>query len=86
YERQGGQLRHHAGEEAALRDVVADQVRRLGETHAEIERLEAAVREQGDHLGRTYAEIERLNTLIRTMEESRAWRLHQWLQRTRRPD
>lgn len=86
FERQAEQLRHHAGEEAALREVATDQERRLGETHAEISRLEAAVREQGDHLGRTYAEIERLNTLIRTMEETRAWRLHQWLQRTRRPD
>ena len=37
--------------------------------------------EQGAALGRTYAEIERLNALIRTMESTRAWRLHQWWQR-----
>lgn len=31
----------------------------------------------------TYDEIQRLNSLIETMEETRAWRLHQWVQARR---
>jgi LmbE family N-acetylglucosaminyl deacetylase len=77
--------RFHAanGEIAALKDerrLVDAEVRRLA---AEDGKLRAAVQEQTEHLGRTYAEIERLNGLIRTMESSRAWRAHQWLQRRR---
>ncbi|HVS63142.1 MAG TPA: PIG-L family deacetylase [Thermoanaerobaculia bacterium] len=46
-------------------------------------RLRAAIQEQGEHQSRLYAEIERLNGLIGTMEQTRAWRLHQLLQRRR---
>lgn len=81
YRRVEEQMRHHAAEEQALRQVVEEQEEHLGQTHGEIQRLEAAVREQGDHLERTYAEIQRLNQLIESMEQTRAWRLHQWIQR-----
>ncbi|MDY7095693.1 MAG: PIG-L family deacetylase [Acidobacteriota bacterium] len=81
YQRVEEQMRHHAAEEEALRRVVGEQEEHLGQTHAEIQRLEAAVREQSEHLERTYAEIQRLNQLIESMEQTRAWRLHQWLQR-----
>jgi uncharacterized coiled-coil DUF342 family protein len=59
-----------------------------GQLRAEVQRLydqekqlRAAVDDQTAHLGRTYAEIERLNRLIRDMQATRAWRLHQWMQR-----
>jgi LmbE family N-acetylglucosaminyl deacetylase/glycosyltransferase involved in cell wall biosynthesis len=84
-ERYEWEARFHAanGEAAALKDerrLVEAEVRRLA---AEDATLRAAVQEQTEHLGRTYAEIERLNGLIRTMESSRAWRAHEWLQRRR---
>jgi chromosome segregation ATPase len=49
----------------------------------EEQRLHASIGEQGEQLVRTYAEIERLNGVIQTMEQTRAWRLHQLLQRRR---
>jgi LmbE family N-acetylglucosaminyl deacetylase len=59
-----------------------------GQLRAEAQRLydqekqlRTAVDDQTAHLGRTYAEIERLNRLIRDMQATRAWRLHQWVQR-----
>ena len=39
---------------------------------------------RSSNCGRTYAEIERLNGMIREMETTRAWRLHQWVQRAER--
>jgi len=82
-------------EEQTLREALGEQEAHLGRTYGEIERLGAvieardeeivqlteSVREHGEHLGRTYGEIDRLNTLLRTMEGTRAWRLHRWLQR-----
>ncbi|HVS14436.1 MAG TPA: PIG-L family deacetylase [Thermoanaerobaculia bacterium] len=58
----------------------AGEIERL---RREERRLHGAIAEQGGHLEGTYAEIERLNALIRTMEQTRAWRLHQLLQRRR---
>jgi LmbE family N-acetylglucosaminyl deacetylase len=62
-----------------------DETRRLDEENRRLYGEEAALREavagQDDHLQRTYAEIERLGGLIRQMEGTRAWRLHQMLQR-----
>jgi LmbE family N-acetylglucosaminyl deacetylase/glycosyltransferase involved in cell wall biosynthesis len=70
--------RYHAknGEAAALGGEI-DRLR------AEARRLYEVSEEQTAHLGRTYAEIERLNRLLREMESTRAWRLHEWLQRRR---
>ena len=72
------------GEETAAREAAAARLSsELQRVYGEESRLHAAADEQAAHLGRTYAEIERLNRLVREMEASRAWRLHQWLQRRR---
>jgi LmbE family N-acetylglucosaminyl deacetylase/glycosyltransferase involved in cell wall biosynthesis len=72
------------GEETAAREAAATRLSsELQRVYGEESRLHAAADEQAAHLGRTYAEIERLNRLVREMEASRAWRLHQWLQRRR---
>ena len=75
------------GETALLKD---DHAKLREETRQEIQRLydeegklRAAVADQTAHLGRTYAEIERLNGILREMEATRAWRVHQWLRRSR---
>jgi LmbE family N-acetylglucosaminyl deacetylase/glycosyltransferase involved in cell wall biosynthesis len=82
--------RYHAanGELAALREEretlraeiqrLTGEMRRLYDDEG---KLRAAVDDQTAHLGRTYAEIERLNGILRAMEETRAWRVHQWLGR-----
>lgn len=46
--------------------------------------LRGTIDEHSGHLRRTYAEIERLNGVIREMEATRAWRVHQWVERRRR--
>lgn len=72
------------GEEMAAREAAAARLSsELQRVYGEESRLHAAADEQAAHLGRTYAEIERLDRLVREMEASRAWRLHQWLQRRR---
>jgi LmbE family N-acetylglucosaminyl deacetylase len=72
------------GEEMAAREAAAARLAaELQRVYGEEASLHAAADEQAAHLGRTYAEIERLNQLIREMEASRAWRLHQWLERRR---
>jgi len=72
------------GQEMAAHEAAAARLSsELQRVYAEESRLHAAADEQAAHLGRTYAEIERLNRLVREMEASRAWRLHQWLQRRR---
>lgn len=76
-------LKAKADEEEALRRVVADQEDHLGRTYAEIGKLNAVAQDHSEHLGRTYAEIERLNGLIEAMQGTRAWRIHQWIQRRR---
>ena len=73
-----------ADEEKELRRVVADQESHLGKTYQEIETLNGVVQEHGEHLARTYGEIERLGGIIRSMEGTRAWRFHQWIQSRRR--
>jgi len=73
------------GRETAAQAAAAARLSsELQRVYGEESRLHAAADEQAGHLGRTYAEIERLNRLVREMEASRAWRLHQWLQRRRR--
>ncbi|HVT61452.1 MAG TPA: methyltransferase domain-containing protein [Thermoanaerobaculia bacterium] len=44
--------------------------------------LRGLLAERGAELRDTYAEIVRLNELIREMESSRAWRVHDWLERS----
>jgi LmbE family N-acetylglucosaminyl deacetylase len=80
-----------ADQELELRRTVADQEAHLQTTYGEIQRLQgdvdrltAEMGEHGEHLRRTYAEIERLGGIIRSMEETRAWRLHSWLSSRRR--
>ncbi len=50
----------------------------------EVPALRAKVEEQEEHLRRLYAEIERLGSVIEEMQGTRAWRVHEWLQRRRR--
>jgi LmbE family N-acetylglucosaminyl deacetylase len=84
-QRLGAEL-ERLGKELIARDAAAGQMTgELERLYGEEARLRAALDEQTAHLGRTYGEIERLNRLIRDMAASRAWRLHQWLQRWRRP-
>ena len=52
-------------------------------TDRELAGLYRAAEEQTAHVGRLYAEIHRLTGILRAMESTRAWRLHQWWQRTR---
>ncbi len=82
---------HHAlyGEAEALREELARLVAVRDEHQAELARLfaeEKSLRgvaaEHEDHLARTYAEIERLNGVIGAMQQTRAWRLHQLLNRS----
>ncbi len=67
-------LRLYAREEG-LTEQLALQDRELQRLHQREEALAAKVDEQADHLGRTYAEIERLSETVRTIRESRWWRL-----------
>ncbi|MEP7011495.1 MAG: PIG-L family deacetylase [Acidobacteriota bacterium] len=67
------------GENERLTADLARQVEDLTRLYAEAQALRGTIDEQTAHLGRTYAEIERLNGLIRTMEATRAWRLHKLL-------
>lgn len=74
--------------EAVLADTEAERRgRELAETvertDREIHGLYRAAEEHTAHIGRLYAEIERLIGIQRAMESTRAWRLHQWWQRTR---
>ncbi|HSS47704.1 MAG TPA: PIG-L family deacetylase [Thermoanaerobaculia bacterium] len=82
--------RYHAlnGEATALRADLAATAEAHGKATAEVQRLydqegklRAVVDDQTAHLGRAYTEISRLNGVIREMEATRAWRLHNWLQR-----
>lgn len=75
--------RFHAlnGELEGFRAGHAKLAAELQRLYDEERALRSAVDDQTVHLGRTYAEIERLNRLIREMEATRAWRLHQRLQR-----
>jgi len=68
-----------AEENERLAGDLSRQVADLTRLYAEEQALRGTIEEQTAHLGRTYAEIERLNGLIRTMEATRAWRLHKLL-------
>jgi hypothetical protein len=67
-------------ERDARRARLAEEAERLYRDERE---LRTVVADQEAHLGRTDGEIERLGGLIRGMEATRAWRLHQWLERRR---
>jgi len=71
------------GEVAGLQEEQLRLAVDLQRLYDEEARLRATVDEQSEHLGRTYAEIERLNQRIRDMESTRAWRLHQRVQKMR---
>lgn len=49
----------------------------------ELEELREAAEERSEQLRAAYSEIERLGALISTMETTRAWKLHRWLERRR---
>ncbi len=78
-------------QEQTLRDrerILGEQETVIGEQGAAIDDQRRILDERQDALDeqaatqrRTFAEIERLDTLVREMESSRAWRLHQWVQR-----
>jgi cell division septum initiation protein DivIVA len=62
---------------------IAELERRIVELGEETVALRLEVERRDDRLRATYAEIERLNALIRTMESTRAWRTHRWLESVR---
>jgi len=68
------------GELVGLRDERRRIETELQRLYDEERNLRATADDQTAHLGRTYAEIERLNGLIRTMQSTRAWRVHAWWQ------
>jgi LmbE family N-acetylglucosaminyl deacetylase len=85
---QGEALEEHrrvVGEQEAMireqGEALEEHRRVVGEQEKLIGEQDRALKEKEETLGRTFGEIERLNDLIRTMESSRAWRLHLWLQR-----
>lgn len=71
------------GEADALRGQTARLAAETERLYRDERKLRAVVADQDAHLGRTYGEIERLGGVIRGMEETRAWRLHRWLERRR---
>jgi LmbE family N-acetylglucosaminyl deacetylase len=68
------------GELVGLKDDRRRIETELQRLYDEERNLRATADDQTAHLGRTYAEIERLNTIIRTMQSTRAWRVHAWWQ------
>jgi len=87
--RTGDELAAHMAHAKALRGEVERQTQELERQTRELERVygeeakgHAAVAEQTAHIGRLHAEIERLGGIVRTMEGTRAWRLHRWWHRT----
>ncbi len=56
------------------------ELSRLFSLEAELRALNA---DQDAHLGRLYAEITRLEELLAAMRGTRAWRLHEWVERRR---
>jgi LmbE family N-acetylglucosaminyl deacetylase len=77
----GAEIQRLHAEAARLAAEIARISAEAQRLYDEERTLRAAVDDQTAHLGRTYTEIERLNGIIRTMEGTRAWRLHQWLGR-----
>ncbi|HEX6903204.1 MAG TPA: PIG-L family deacetylase [Thermoanaerobaculia bacterium] len=75
--------RYHAanGELSALREEREGLRAEIQRLYDQESKIRAVADDQTAHLGRTYKEIERLNGIIREMEATRAWRLHQWMQR-----
>jgi LmbE family N-acetylglucosaminyl deacetylase len=71
------------GDVEALEKVAAGRAADLERLFAVENELRRHVAEQDSHLARCYTEIERLNTLLGEMRGTRAWRLHQWLERRR---
>lgn len=69
--REGALLRTEIGKRDGELQKLYDQESELGQH----------INAQADDLRQAYAEIERLNAVIQAMEASRAWRLHQWVQR-----
>jgi LmbE family N-acetylglucosaminyl deacetylase len=80
-QRLGGEIQRSYTENAALAAEIARLSTEIQRLYDDEGKLRAAVDDQTAHLGRTYTEIERLNGILRTMEATRAWRLHQWLGR-----
>jgi LmbE family N-acetylglucosaminyl deacetylase/glycosyltransferase involved in cell wall biosynthesis len=54
-----------------------------GELVAEVERLHDEERARHEELAALRHEVERLQLLVETMQGTRAWRLHRWLERLR---
>jgi len=50
---------------------------------AELESRDADLRRLYDAESALRREVDRLSALVRAMEETRAWRLHSWLERRR---
>lgn len=71
------------GELESLRDEAKELRSDLQRLYDQEAQLRAVADDQTDHLGRTYAEIERLTRVIEEMESTRAWRIHQWIERRR---
>ena len=69
----------HTGLEAHCQ-VLEDRHLRAQEDLRELRELRVQERRVSDDLRQAYGEIERLNQLIETMESTRAWRLHRWVE------
>jgi hypothetical protein len=78
-----GERERLAVEIATLAEVAAARDRELQRLFGEEAALRRAVEERDEHLRRVYAEIERLEALLAAMRATRAWRLHEWLERRR---
>jgi LmbE family N-acetylglucosaminyl deacetylase len=73
-----------AAEIEALRREVENRDGELRRLYTQESELREVVRSQDEHLARTYGEIRRLEELLQAMRSTRAWRLHEWLERRRR--
>jgi LmbE family N-acetylglucosaminyl deacetylase/glycosyltransferase involved in cell wall biosynthesis len=78
-----GERERLLAEVATLGDVAAARERELQRLFGEEAALRRGVEEREEHLRRVYAEIERLEALLAAMRATRAWRLHEWVERRR---
>jgi len=78
----GGELRRLYGEEERLGKDLEAQTGEVARLYGEVARLCGEGERLHGEIGHLYGEIDRLGGLIRAMEGTRAWRFHQWWQRT----
>jgi len=84
FHQRNGALENLRAEQRGLAAELRGAEARAVALYERLTQRDGALYERDATLRATYAEIERLGGLIRTMESSRAWRLHRWWQRWRR--